>query len=265
MATDSEQFWRLPPRANSWVGSVTMIGSVTLAVSFFIQLTISCMSTAVQIGSWRLTTRELSSTIRGVSMLLTWVARSLGPKIACTSHCGIGEPYSHYPQALMIKEWHYFLTGLFRFREEFPSGWMAGSISALALGQGEGENTIAVFSQDGAPIAARLVEDPEFSPLDMEVAPNGNLVVNSEWPFGAPRAHVTVREYDPSSGQLVRVLSPDASVGFANPRGLRLTTNDRLYCVGKDHVVAYEFTTGRFLGVIAELEGLNGQAVVVLP
>ena len=130
---------------------------------------------------------------------------------------------------------------------------------------GEGENTIAVFSQDGAPIEARLVEDPEFSPLDMTVAPNGNLVVNSEWPFGAPRAHVTVREYDPSSGRLVRVLSPDPSVGFAKPRGLRLTSDDRLYCVGKDHVVAYEFSTGRFLGVVAELEGLNGQAVVVLP
>ena len=94
--------------------------------------------------------------------------------------------------------------------------------------EGEGENTIAVFSQHGAPIEARLVEDPEFSPLDMTVAPNGNLVVNIEWPFGAPRAHVTVREYDPSSGQLVRVLSPDPSVGFAKPRGLRLTSNGRL-------------------------------------
>ena len=79
------------------------------------------------------------------------------------------------------------------------------------------------------------------------------------------RTHVTVREYDPSSGQLVRVLTPDPSVGFAKPRGLRLTSDDLLYCVGKDHVVAYEFTTGRFLGVIAELKGLNGQAVVVLP
>ena len=87
---------------------------------------------------------------------------------------------------------------------------------------GQGENTIAVFSQDGAPIEAHLVEDPEFSPLDMTVAPNGNLVVNSEWPFGAPRAHVTVREYDPKNGRLVRVLFPDPSVGFAKPRGLRL-------------------------------------------
>jgi hypothetical protein len=130
---------------------------------------------------------------------------------------------------------------------------------------GQGENTIAVFSQDGDPIETHLIKDPEFSPLDMTVAPNGNLVVNSEWPFGAPSAQVTVREYDPKNGQLVRVLSPDPSVGFAKPRGLRLTADDRLYCVGRDHIVAYEFSTGRFLGVVAELEGLNGQAVVVLP
>jgi hypothetical protein len=152
----------------------------------------------------------------------------------------------------------------------FPRGICFGLDGRFYLSSGigpggEGENTIAVFSQDGTPLEARLVEDPEFSPLDMTVAPNGNLVVNSEWPFGAPRAQVTVREYNPSTGQLVRVLTPDPSVGFAKPRGLRLTSDDRLYCVGKDHVVAYEFTSGRFLGVIAELEGLNGQAVVVLP
>ena len=152
----------------------------------------------------------------------------------------------------------------------FPRGICFGLDGRFYLSSGigpgdEGENTIAVFSQDGAPIEARLVEDPEFSPLDMTVAPNGNLVVNSEWPFGALDADATVREYDPSSGQLVRVLTPDPSVGFAKPRGLRLTSDDLLYCVGKDHVVAYEFSTGRFLGVIAELKGLNGQAVVVLP
>jgi hypothetical protein len=129
---------------------------------------------------------------------------------------------------------------------------------------GQGDNTIAVFSQHGAPIETHLINDPEFSPLDMTVAPDGNLVVNSEWPFGDSRAHVTVREYDPGDGRLLRVLSPDPSVGFARPRGLRLTSDGRLYCVGKDHIVAYEYSTGSFLGVVAELEGLNGQAVVEL-
>jgi hypothetical protein len=130
---------------------------------------------------------------------------------------------------------------------------------------GEGENTVAVFSHGGALIEPRLITDPEFSPLDMTVAPSGNLVVNSEWPFGALGAQVTVREYEPENGRLVRVLAPDPSVGFARPRGLRLAADGRLYCVGKDHVVAYDFSTGRFLGVAAELHGINGQAVILLP
>jgi DNA-binding beta-propeller fold protein YncE len=152
----------------------------------------------------------------------------------------------------------------------FPRGFGFGPDGNVFLSSGigpsgEGDNTIAVFSPDGSRIVPRLVEDPELSPLDLTVAPNGNLVVNSEWPFGAPRAHVTVREYEPSRGELVRVLSPDPSVGFARPRGLRLTPDDRLYCVGKDHVVAYQFSSGEFLGVIAQLTALNGQAVVGLP
>lgn len=109
------------------------------------------------------------------------------------------------------------------------------------------------------------MNDPELCPLDLTVAPNGNLVVNSEWPFGTPDVRATVREYQPSNGELIRVLSPPVSVGFAKPRGIRLTPDDRLYCVGKDHVVAFQFSTGAFLGVVAELPDLNGQAVVVVP
>ena len=96
------------------------------------------------------------------------------------------------------------------------------------------------------------------------MAPNGNIVVSSEWPFGTAEAKATVREYDSSTGRLVRVLSPDVSVGFANPRGLRFASDDRLYCVGRDHVIAFEFSTGKFLDVAVTLPRLHGQAVVVL-
>jgi hypothetical protein len=130
---------------------------------------------------------------------------------------------------------------------------------------GEGDNTIAVFSQNGTVIEPRLVDDPEFSPLDLTIAPNGNLLVNSEWPFGDPKAKVTTREYEPSSGTLVRVFSVPDSIGFARPRGLRLTANGRLYSVGKDHVIAFDFASGHFLGVVAQLTGLYGQAVLVVP
>jgi hypothetical protein len=35
-------------------------------------------------------------------------------------------------------------------------------------------------------------------------------------------------------------------------------------CVGRDHAVAFDFLTGKFLGVIAELRRLNGQALLLL-
>ena len=152
----------------------------------------------------------------------------------------------------------------------FPRGFGFGADGEFYLSSGigpsgEGDNTIAVFSQDGTLIESHLVDDPELSPLDLTVAPNGNLVVSSEWPFGAPGANATVREYEPSSGRLVRVLSAHPSVGFARPRGLRFASDDRLYCVGKDEVVAFDFSTGTFLGVVAQLTGLNGQAILVVP
>ncbi len=109
------------------------------------------------------------------------------------------------------------------------------------------------------------MNDPELSPLDLTIAPSGNVVVSSEWPFGAPGAKATVREYDPSTGRLIRVLAPSPGIEFARPRGLRFGPGGRLYCVGRDHIVAYDFPTGEFLGVIAELPRLNGQAVLLLP
>jgi hypothetical protein len=73
------------------------------------------------------------------------------------------------------------------------------------------------------------------------------------------------REYDPVTGQLVRVFAPDPSVGFRRPRGLRFGPDGCLYCVGADHVVAFDFRTGSFAGPVAHLERLNGQALVLNP
>jgi DNA-binding beta-propeller fold protein YncE len=151
----------------------------------------------------------------------------------------------------------------------FPRGFGFGASGQVYLSSGigpagEGNNTIAVFDRDGRLLTPRLVSDGELSPLDLAIAPGGNLVVSSEWPFGSPGARATIREYDPSTGRLVRVLSPDPAVRFARPRGLRFAPGGQLYCVGQDHVVAFDFTTGRFLGVIAELQRLNGQAILLL-
>jgi len=152
----------------------------------------------------------------------------------------------------------------------FPRGFGFGGDGELYLSSGigpsgQGDNTIAVFDRARTLRTPRLVSDPELSPLDLTIAPGGNLVVSSEWPFGSPSAQATIREYDPSTGQLVRVLAPEPTIEFTKPRGLRFGPGGRLYCVGRDHVVAFDFPTGRFLGAIAELRRLNGQALLVLP
>jgi hypothetical protein len=138
-------------------------------------------------------------------------------------------------------------------------------LSSGAAPSGHGDNTIVVFDRSGTLRTPRLVTDPELSPLDLKVAANGNIVVASEWPFGAADAVTSVREYDPATGQLVRVFTPEASVGFRRPRGLSFGPDGRLYCVGEDHVVAFDFRTGRFAGPVVHLARLNGQGLVLVP
>jgi DNA-binding beta-propeller fold protein YncE len=152
----------------------------------------------------------------------------------------------------------------------FPRGFGFGRDGRLYLSSGvapsgEGDNTIVVFDRSGTLRTPRLVTDPELSPLDLKLAPNGNIMVASEWPFGAADAVSSVREYDPATGQLVRVLLPERSAGFRRPRGLRFGPDGRLYCVGEDHVVAFDFSTGSFAGPVVHLARLNGQALVLVP
>jgi hypothetical protein len=47
-----------------------------------------------------------------------------------------------------------------------------------------------------------LRRDPQLSPLDLAIAPSGNIVVNSEHPFGAANVTTTIREYDRADGHL---------------------------------------------------------------
>jgi DNA-binding beta-propeller fold protein YncE len=151
----------------------------------------------------------------------------------------------------------------------FPRGFGFSPDGRLYLASGvgpsgEGDNTIVVFDRAGALRAQRLVTDPELSPLDLTLAPNGHVVVASECPFDAPDAVASVREYDPATGQLVRVFVPDRSLEFRRPRGLRFGPDCRLYCVGQDHVVAFDFLGGGFLGPVVCLRRLHGQALVLL-
>ena len=151
----------------------------------------------------------------------------------------------------------------------FPRGFAFDAEGRLFLSSGvgpdgKGDNTIVAFSGDRMR-AVRLVEDPELSPLDLAVAPNGNVVVSSEHPFGAPDAVTTVREYDPGSGRLARVFSASGLAAFRRPRGLRFGADGHLYCAAQDEVVAFDFTRGRCLGPIVRLSRLHGQAVAFFP
>lgn len=152
----------------------------------------------------------------------------------------------------------------------FPRGFAFGHDGRLFLASGvgpsgQGDNTILAFSLAAAMNPSRLVVDPELSPLDLAIAPNGNIVVSSEHPFGAVDAVTSVREYDARDGHLVRVFSPNGKAEFGKPRGLRFAPNGVLYCVARDEVVGFDFATGECLGAIARLPRLNGQALVLFP
>jgi DNA-binding beta-propeller fold protein YncE len=131
---------------------------------------------------------------------------------------------------------------------------------------GRGDDAIITFAPTDRTRADRLVEhDPDLSPLDLIVGPNGNVLVSSERPFGSPRAVTTVREYDSETGRLVRVFSAQSHGAFRRPRGLRFGPDGHLYCVAEDEVVAFDFTTGRCLGPVVRFPRLNGQALVFFP
>ncbi|HEY2526515.1 MAG TPA: hypothetical protein VGJ20_01005 [Xanthobacteraceae bacterium] len=152
----------------------------------------------------------------------------------------------------------------------FPRGFAFGPDGRLFLASGigpngDGDDTILSFTAGRALQPSRLVTDHGLSPLDLAIAPNGNVVVSSEYPFGAADAMTRVREYDATDGHLVRVFSPTGSVELCKPRGLRFGPNGHLYCVAQDDVVAFDFATGECLGAVARMPRLNGQALVFFP
>ncbi len=145
----------------------------------------------------------------------------------------------------------------------FPRGFAFGHDGKLFLAsgigpRGEGDNTIIAFGADGHLLPNWRVEDPRLSPLDLAIAPNGNILVSSEYPFGASDAVTTVREYHATAGDLVRVFSPNGLAGFRKPRDLRFGPDGQLYCVARDEVLAFDFQTGKCLGPIIQVPRLNG-------
>jgi hypothetical protein len=77
----------------------------------------------------------------------------------------------------------------------------------------------------------------------------------------SPEAGTSVREYDRSSGALVRVFSPLTDIPFHRPRGLRFGLDGHLYCTAQDGVIAFDYGSGQCLGVVVGHPRLNGQAI----
>ena len=152
----------------------------------------------------------------------------------------------------------------------FPRGFAFGHDGTLFLASGigpggEGDNTILAFDSDRRMLPSWKVRDPELSPLDLAIAPNGNIVVSSEHPFGAANAVTTIREYDHADGRLVRVLVPNSWCAVSEAAGFALWAACPALLCGQDEVVAFDFETGDCLGAVARLPGLNGQAVIFFP
>ena len=152
----------------------------------------------------------------------------------------------------------------------FPRGFAFGGDGVLFLSSGigpsgEGDNTIVAFARGKNLNPWKLVSDPELSPLDLAVSPNGKIVVSSEHPFGLTDAVTSVREYGAADGRLIRVRSAGHSAEFGEPRGLRLSPDGTLYCVARGEVTAFDFARGRCLGAFVRYPRLNGQAVVFSP
>jgi DNA-binding beta-propeller fold protein YncE len=152
----------------------------------------------------------------------------------------------------------------------FPRGFAFGQDGRLFLASGigpngEGDNAILAFAPSAPMQPSRLVVDPGLSPLDLAIAPNGNIVVSSERTSGAADAVTSVREYDARDGHLVRVFSGGGLAEFHHPRGLRFGPDGNLYCVARDEVVAFDFASGACLGAVVRLPRLYGQALVFFP
>ena len=207
------------------------------------------------------------------------IVRDTGPITGLNAGGGIFGPDGRYyvglrsartimafPALLDAPGEHFVPPGIVPFPRGFAFGHDGRLFLASGIGpNGQGDNAIVAITSSERTRPCRLVSDPDLSPLDLTIAPNGNLVVASEHPFGAADAVTSVREYDTADGHLVRVFSPTKQSEFRKPRGIRFGPDGHLYCAAQNEVVAFDFANGGCLGTTVQLQRLNGQALAFFP
>jgi DNA-binding beta-propeller fold protein YncE len=148
----------------------------------------------------------------------------------------------------------------------FPRGFAFADDGDLFLASGigpdgRGANAILQFTASGTLKNDRFSLDHALSPQDLAIGPNGNVLVSCEFPLGSRQADTSIREYDRRSGALVRLFRPPRDTPFRRPRGLRFGPDGHLYCASQDGVIAFNYESGQWLGMVVRHPRLNGQAI----
>lgn len=160
---------------------------------------------------------------------------------------------------------------------DFPRGFVFGPSGDLFIGNGSNPSTgvgqDAILRIDPAGNATTLFDTSNlgaFSPLDVILSPDGSrLVVSSEFPFqgGAIPNAGSIVVIDIDNPTNFSVLNPgNDEFGdpiLSAPRGLGFAPDGTLFAssTGNGRLLRFDIDSREFLGVFAEFDGLNGQAL----
>jgi hypothetical protein len=90
---------------------------------------------------------------------------------------------------LALSQWsgcgrHVLAPGIVPFPRGFAFGRDGRLFLASGIGPGgEGDDTIVAVAPGGGMLSPRLVQDPDLSPLDLVIAPNGNILLSKRGPI----------------------------------------------------------------------------------
>ena len=166
----------------------------------------------------------------------------------------------------------------------FPRGFVFTADGTLYIGSGsnpgtgEGDDAILKINPstgESETFFSSALTGIPFSPLDVILSPGGTaLITTSESPFSpgvVTPSQVVVIPLNFETPEDVIVIDPgfddQGNPYLVDPRGLGIGPDGLLYVssAGSDRLLRFDPFTYEFLGVFAEMEGLNGQALNFIP